>query len=528
MQMSATPTYSRVSPAAIVETISFGTPTGSACIARVAIAVLPEPPAARMPWMRPSPCSRRASTAAASAIAVDGGAAVAGLRQRREVDAGRRGDLLARDVGLAAVRRPERSPRRPRARRRRRAGGGRAGRRTRPPSCRASRRAGRFCRRSRSLPSFVRPDPATYPPMTNLRLLLAGAIMPPPRAARRRAGAAAPRRPPRRAAGHRPPRRLGLPPRAHARLLPPRRRAGRRLHRARPRLDQGRRARRPPRERDHRHDGRRRAIRSSPPAGRPRSIDGTSITGWFTEDFTLRELKTLRAKERLPDLRPQNTRYDGRFEIPTFQEVLDLRARLSRKLHRPLGVYPETKHPTYFRSIGLPLEPRLVRALNRNGLNERRRARVRPVLRDRQPARAGPVAEGAARAAARRPQTHGDPRRRRAPTASSPPRPACAASPATPTASARRRTTSSRATPTGARWRRRRSCATRTRAGLLVHPYTFRRENKFLPLELRSSADPAGIGDLKAEIRQFFALGVDGVFTDNPDIGVAARRAIRR
>ena len=68
--MSATPTYSRVSPAAIVETISFGTPTGSACIARVAIAVLPEPPAARMPWMAPSPCSRRASTAAASAIAV--------------------------------------------------------------------------------------------------------------------------------------------------------------------------------------------------------------------------------------------------------------------------------------------------------------------------------------------------------------------------------------------------------------------------------------------------------------------------
>ena len=62
------------------------------------------------------------------------------------------------------------------------------------------------------------------------------------------------------------------------------------------------------------------------------------------------------------------------------------------------------------------------------------------------------------------------------------------------------------------------------RAGLDVHPYTFRRENQFLPLELRSSADPNGIGDLKAEIRQFVALGVDGVFTDNADIGVAARR----
>ena len=64
-----------------------------------------------------------------------------------------------------------------------------------------------------------------------------------------------------------------------------------------------------------------------------------------------------------------NTRYDGKFEIPTFQEVLDLRAQLSRKLHRQIGVYPETKHPSYFRSIGLPLEPELVSTLNRNGLN---------------------------------------------------------------------------------------------------------------------------------------------------------------
>ena len=132
-------------------------------------------------------------------------------------------------------------------------------------------------------------------------------------------------------------------------------------------------------------------------------IDGISFTGWFTEDFTLRELKTLRAKERLPDVRPQNTRYDGKFEVPTFQEVLDLRARLSRKLHRPIGVYPETKHPSYFRSIGLPLEPRLVRALEPQRPQPPRRARVRAVLRAGQPARDGPVAEGAARPAARRP-----------------------------------------------------------------------------------------------------------------------------
>ena len=93
-------------------------------------------------------------------------------------------------------------------------------------------------------------------------------------------------------------------------------------------------------------------------------IDGITFTGWFTEDFTLAELKTLRAKERIPAIRPANTRFDGKFEIPTFREVLNLRARLSRKYHREIGIYPETKHPTYFRSIGLPLEGKLVRQLN--------------------------------------------------------------------------------------------------------------------------------------------------------------------
>src|SRR4051812_25796756 len=131
-------------------------------------------------------------------------------------------------------------------------------------------------------------------------------------------------------------------------------------------------------------------------------IDGTSLTGWFTEDFTLKELETLRAKESIPDIRPANTRFDGKFEIPTFQEVLDLRAQLSRKLHREIGVYPETKHPSYFRAIGLPIEPGLVRALNRNGLNRKGAPGVRPVVRGRQPAGPRPRPEGAARAAARR------------------------------------------------------------------------------------------------------------------------------
>ena len=101
-------------------------------------------------------------------------------------------------------------------------------------------------------------------------------------------------------------------------------------------------------------------------------IDGVTLTGWFTEDFTLAELKTLRAKERIPAVRPANTAFDGQFPVPTLQEVIDLAQRLSRELGRPIGIYPETKHPTYFDSIGLSLEEPLARVLTRNGLNHRR------------------------------------------------------------------------------------------------------------------------------------------------------------
>src|SRR5688572_15093190 len=102
-------------------------------------------------------------------------------------------------------------------------------------------------------------------------------------------------------------------------------------------------------------------------------IDGVSFTGWFTEDFTLAELKTLRAVERLPAVRQRNTLYNGLFEVPTFQEVIDLARRTSRG-GRTVGIYPETKHPTYFQGIGLPLEEPLAAALQRNGLNSKNAA----------------------------------------------------------------------------------------------------------------------------------------------------------
>ena len=98
------------------------------------------------------------------------------------------------------------------------------------------------------------------------------------------------------------------------------------------------------------------------------SIDGDTVTGWWTEDFTLAELKTLRARERIAS---RGHSYDGQFEIATFDEVLDLAVRLGRARGRPLGVYPETKHAAYFRRINLPLEEKLIASLRRVGWNRR-------------------------------------------------------------------------------------------------------------------------------------------------------------
>jgi glycerophosphoryl diester phosphodiesterase len=105
-----------------------------------------------------------------------------------------------------------------------------------------------------------------------------------------------------------------------------------------------------------------------PDRRRTKTVDGQSITGWFTEDFTLAEIKTLRAKERLAS---RSHEYDGRFAVPTFDEVLDLARQLGDELGRPVGVYPETKHPTYFRGIGLPLEDKLLASLDAHGWNRR-------------------------------------------------------------------------------------------------------------------------------------------------------------
>ena len=258
-----------------------------------------------------------------------------------------------------------------------------------------------------------------------------------------------------------------------------------------------------------------------------KAVDGRSLAGWFTEDFTLRELGTLRAKERIPEVRRSNTVYDGRYPIPTFQEVIALTRRLSRELGREIGIYPETKHPAYFRSIGLPLEEPLVEALQRNRLDGRsskvfvqsfetanlealdREIDV-PLVQLLGSRASSPVdlaAEGESRTYGDRATPDGLREVARYADAVGPPKDYIVPRDSSGTSQA----------PTT-------FVADAHRAGLLVHPYTFRNENAFLPRERRSSEDPTECGDALGEYGAFYGLAVDGVFSDNPDTAVEARR----
>ena len=103
-----------------------------------------------------------------------------------------------------------------------------------------------------------------------------------------------------------------------------------------------------------------------PDRKRTKTVDSQAITGWFSEDFTLAEIKTLRARERLPF---RSHAYDGQFEIPTFDEILDLAQRMGEARGRAVGVYPETKHPTPWRRS--PARGSAARIPQRHGWNRR-------------------------------------------------------------------------------------------------------------------------------------------------------------
>lgn len=219
-------------------------------------------------------------------------------------------------------------------------------------------------------------------------------------------------------------------------------------------------------------------------------VDGDSVTGWFTEDFTWDELRTVRAKERLP-FRPHT--YDGQFAVITFDEVLALADSAGRRRGRPVGVYPETKHPSYFRSIGLPLEPGLLGALRAHGLDRR----DAPVIVQ---------SFEAANLRALRGQT--------------PVRLVQLVSDSTQVTPAALREIATYAHAVGANARLIVPAAAGARAssvvrdahaaGLLVHVWTLRPEAQFLAARYQ--------GDPLAEVRELAGLGVDGMFGDCPDL----------
>jgi glycerophosphoryl diester phosphodiesterase len=252
-----------------------------------------------------------------------------------------------------------------------------------------------------------------------------------------------------------------------------------------------------------------------------RTIDGDSVEGWFTEDFTLAELRTLRTRERIPNVRPANTAFNGQYPIPTLAEVLDL-ARHSRTCSgRPVGVTPETKHPSYFASIGQPMETPLLDALTAANLN-RRRSPV--VIQSFEVGNLQRLNELTPVGISQLVNCTGKPYDFR--VAKDP------------------RTYATMATAAGlveiAEYAdavgfcknvmfprsdndfllpRSTAIADAHAAGLTVIGWTFRRENRYLPADFRVGTDLNAPGDLQGEIRTFLAAGMDGYFTDNPDIG---------
>ena len=261
-----------------------------------------------------------------------------------------------------------------------------------------------------------------------------------------------------------------------------------------------------------------------------KSVDGVEYTGWFTEDFTLAEIKTLRATERIPTERQQNTLYNGRWEVPTFEEVLRWARTEGRKRGRPVWLHVETKHPTYFRGLGLGLEKPLVALLRKYGLD----GKHAPVfLQSFEPSsiqRLKKQVDTPGVVLLSTPDTQpwdfveaGDPR-----------------------------TVADLITPKGLRWIAgfaqgigpdlslviprnedgglgEPSTLVRDAhaKGLVLHPYTMRNENTFLPTDFHKGEDPHAYGDAFGAFRAYYETGIDGIFSDNPDTALLAAEDFR-
>lgn len=256
-----------------------------------------------------------------------------------------------------------------------------------------------------------------------------------------------------------------------------------------------------------------------------KTIDGKSVTGWFTEDFTLKEIKTLRAKERLAF---RDHSYDGQFEIPTFKEVIELAKSQGKKLKRTIGLYPETKHPTYFQSIKLSLEEPLAKELKAAGLNKKSSAvfiqsfeltnlkklktltknKLVFLIDDPTVVPADFQASGDKRTYMDLLSIEGLKEIKKTADAIGPYKRYII--PTKIVTGKNGEKTEEKLPPTEL-------VKAAHAVGLLVHPYTFRSEEKYLLKDYNK--------DPKAEYLEFFALGVDGVFSDFAADAVAARDA---
>ena len=246
-----------------------------------------------------------------------------------------------------------------------------------------------------------------------------------------------------------------------------------------------------------------------------KTVDGQKIEGWFIEDFTLAEMKTLRARERLPF---RDHSYDGKFEIPTFNEILTFLKEKNKSSKREIGIYPETKHPTYFASVGLPLEKALISELEKFGMNKKgskvfiqsfemtnlkelKKMTPLPLIFLIGEAKEIPYDYVAANSKV----TFGDMIQ---------PKSLKELSKTISGIGPDKRLI----VPLGANGELEKPTSLikdAHAAGLLVHPYTFRNEKNFLHASYKD--------DPKNEYIQFFELGVDGLFSDFSDEAVKAR-----